>query len=247
MAGPVLGWGMARQAVATFDRLNPQDRGHYYVLLLAVVLLTYGVAEHARVSGILAVFMAGLVMGNRPFVHKQGVTNFSAALFQSIANIGLFVMMGLLVFPHQWGAIWLDGILLFLVLTFVLAAFAVWVGTPRMGFTAKERHFMCWAGLRGAVPIVLATYPMAAGLPVGQDVFNLVFFAVLLSVALQGSSLGALARGLRLSVPSRPQPRYGLELVTMAHSDLDLFVVTCPTRGAVRGPGSATCSSRRAR
>lgn len=235
LAGPAIGWAMARLAVATFNRLNPQERGYYYVLLLAVVMLTYGVAELARASGILAVFTAGLVMGNRPFIYKQGVTNFAAAL-SMIANIGLFVMMGLLVFPHQWGGLWLDGILLFLVLTFVARPFAVWVGTPRMGFSPKERHFMCWAGLRGAVPIVLATYPMAAGLPVGQDVFNLVFFAVLLSVALQGSTLGALARWLRLSVPSRPQPRYGLELVTMAHSDLDLFVVDLPDPQGRPGP-----------
>src|SRR5690606_34640924 len=143
----------------------------------AVVLLTYGLAEAARASGMLAVFTAGLVMGNRKFIYQQGVRNFSAAL-SMIANIGVFVMMGLLVSPSRWNNLWLDGILLFLALTFVARPAAVWLGTLGMGFEAKERHFMCWAGLRGAVPIVLATYPMAAGLPVGQEVFSLVFFAV---------------------------------------------------------------------
>src|SRR5690606_37377535 len=178
VAGPVVGWLFARVALAIFDRLNPQDRGYYYVLLLAAVLLTYGLAEAVMASGMLAVFTAGLVMGNRKFIYQQGIRNFSAAL-SMIANIGVFVMMGLLVFPSRWGHLWIDGIVLFFTLTFVARPAAVWLGTLRMGFEAKERHFMCWAGLRGAVPIILATYPMAAGMPAGQDLFHLVFFAVI--------------------------------------------------------------------
>lgn len=235
VAGPVVGWLLAHAALAIFNRLNPQDRGYYYVLLVAAVPLTYGLAEAAKASGMLAVFTAGLVMGNRKFIYQQGIRNFSAAL-SMIANIGVFVMMGLLVFPSQWSALWLDGIVLFLVLTFVARPAALWLGTLWMGFTAKERHFMCWAGLRGAVPIVLATYPMAAGIPAGQDVFNLVFFAVVLSIGVQGSSLGVLARRFGLSTPSRPQPRYGLELVTMARSDLDLVVVDLPDPKGRPGP-----------
>ncbi|HEY8379500.1 MAG TPA: NAD-binding protein, partial [Nannocystis sp.] len=96
--------------------------------------------------------------------------------------------------------------------------------------------FMSWAGLRGAVPVVLATYPMAAGLAVGQEIFNLVFFAVLLSVAIQGSTLGWLARKLGLSEPKRPPPRYGLELVTMARSELDLIVIDLPGPKGRPGP-----------
>lgn len=227
LAGPLIGWLMARGALAIFNRLNPQERGYYYVLLLAVVLLTYGVSELARASGMLAVFTAGFVMGNRHFIYKQGIRNFSAAL-SMIANIGVFVMMGLLVFPSQWSTLWINGIILFLVLTFIARPAAVWLGTFGMKLGTRERHFMCWAGLRGAVPIVLATYPMAAGLPIGEEVFNLVFFAVLLSISMQGSTLGTLARRLGLSEPARPQPRYGLELVAMAHSDLDLFVIDLP-------------------
>ena len=235
VAGPLVGWLLARVALAIFNRLNPQDRGYYYVLLLAVVLLTYGLAEAAKASGVLAVFSAGLVMGNRKFIYQQGIRNFSAAL-SVIANIGVFVMMGLLVFPSQWSTLWLEGIVLFVVLTLVARPAAVWLGTLGMGFDAKERLFMSWSGLRGAVPIILATYPMAAGIPAGQDVFNLVFFAVILSVGIQGSTLGVVARRFGLSTPSRPQPRYGLELVTMAHSDLDLVVVDLPDPKGQPGP-----------
>lgn len=235
LAGPVIGWAMARGALLIFNRLNPQERGYYYLLLLAVVLLTYGITELAQASGMLAVFAAGIVMGNQHFIYKQGIRNFSAAL-SMIANVGVFVMMGLLVFPSQWSALWGKGIILFLVLTFIARPVAVWIGTFGMKLDTRERHFMCWAGLRGAVPIVLATYPMAAGLPIGNEIFNLVFFAVLLSVSLQGSTLGVLARRLGLSEPARPQPRYGIELVTMSHSDLDLFVVDLPGPQGRPGP-----------
>ncbi len=228
MAGPALGLLLARAAIKVFDRLNPQDRGYYYVLLLGVVLLTYGAAELVGASGMLSAFTAGLVMGNSKFVYRQGVANFAAAL-SMIANISVFVLMGVLVFPSQWGEIWIDGVLLFAVLTFVARPLAVWFGTIGMGISRRDHHFMSWAGLRGAVPIVLATYPMAAGLEVGERVFNLVFFAVLLSVSIQGSTLGGFARRLGLSEPQRrPMPRYGLDLVTMARSELGLIVVDLP-------------------
>ncbi|MCU0863619.1 MAG: potassium/proton antiporter [Planctomycetes bacterium] len=235
VAGPVCGWVLARGAVAIFDRLNPQDRGYYYVLLLSVVLLSFGATEQAHGSGMLAVFTAGLVMGNRRFVYRQGIRNFSAAL-ATIANIGVFVLLGVLVFPRQWAGVWLDGVVLFVALTFVARPAAVWLGTVGMRLGFRERWFLCWAGLRGAVPIVLATYPSAAGLAGGQDIFNLVFFAVLLSVSIQGSTLGWLAARLRLSTPSRPQPRYSLDLVTMAHSELDLVVVDLPDPKGCPGP-----------
>lgn len=226
-AGPAMGWLIARGAVLLFNRLNPQERGYYYVLLVGVILLSYGLTELVHGSGMLAAFTTGFVMGNSHFIYKQGARNFSAAL-ATIANIGVFVLMGLLVFPHRWSSLWLDGIVLFLVLTLVARPLAVWLGTIGMGIDVRSKVFISWAGLRGAVPIVLATYPMAAGLPQGEDVFNLVFFAVLLSVMLQGGTLGMVARRLGLATPSRPMQRHGLELVTMAKSDLDLVVVDLP-------------------
>lgn len=235
VAGPTIGWAIGRFAIAVFDRLNPQDRGYYYVLLLAIVLLSFGVTELAHGSGMLAAFTAGLVMGNRRFIYQQGIRNFSSAL-STIANIGVFVLMGVLVFPKQWAGLWQDGVLLFAMLTFVARPVAVWLGTIGMRIGFRERHFLCWAGLRGAVPIVLATYPMAADIPGANDVFNLVFFAVLLSVSIQGSTIGWLAQRLRLATPSRPAHRYALELVTMAHSELDLLTIDMPDPAGRPGP-----------
>ncbi|MDF1753237.1 MAG: potassium/proton antiporter [Verrucomicrobiales bacterium] len=233
-AAPLLGWLLAKAALWLFNHLSPQDRGHYYVLTLGIVPLVFGLAQLIGTSGMLAVFVAGYVVGNHSFVHKQGVGNFSAAL-STVANIGLFVLLGLQVFPHQFSGIWFQGILLFLALTFVARPLAVWIGTLGMGLGWKNRLFISWAGLRGAVPIVLATYPVAAGIPAGEAIFNLVFFAVLLSVALQGATLGPVARWLKLTVPAQPSPLFNLELVTMAASDLDLIVVDLP--GPEKKPG----------
>ena len=234
-AAPVLGWLLAHAAIRLFNRLRPQDRGHYYVLSLGIIILIYGLAEFIHTSGMLAVFIAGYVMGNKSFVHKQGVSNFSSAL-ATMANIGMFALMGLLVFPHQWSSIWYQGVILFLVLTFAARPVAVWLSTLGMGLERKDKLFTMWAGLRGSVPIILATYPAAAGLSIGQDIFNLVFFAVLLSMLVQGSTLGIVARRLGLSTPSRPKPLYNLELITMAESDLDLVVVDLPDPKGAAGP-----------
>lgn len=235
-AGPVLGWLMGRASVWLFNKLRFQDRGYYYVLFFGIVLLTYGLAELLHASGMLAVFIAGHVMGNRPFVHKQGVAHFSAA-FASVANVCTFILLGLLVFPRQWAGIWADGLILFLVLTFISRPLAVALGTLGMGIRIPHLVFTSWAGLRGSVPIVLATYPAAANLPGSQDVFNLVFFAVILSVLVQGATLGPVARIFRLLARrTRPAPLYSLELVTMAPSDMDLMVVDLPEHAQTPGP-----------
>jgi len=233
--GPILGWLIGRAAVLVFNKLTPQDRGYYYVLFLAIVLLTYGLSEAAKASGMLAVFVAGFTMGNKGFVHKQGIVNFSSAL-ATIANIGMFLLMGLLVFPKEWAALWPRGVVLFLVVAFAARPLAVLLGTLGMRFPWKHKLFMSWAGLRGAVPIILATYPLAAGLSAGQEVFNLVFFAVLLSVAIQGSTIGPLSKLLGISADSRPTPLYSLELYTMAPSDLDLLVIDLPDSEVDEGP-----------
>lgn len=234
-AAPVIGWVFGRGSIRLLNWLSPQDRGHYYVLSLGLILLVYGLAEQVKASGMLAVFIAGFVLGNHPFVHKQGVANFASAL-STVANIGMFALLGLLVFPRQWETVWQQGLVLFVVLTLVSRPLAVWLGTLGMGLGWREKVLISWAGLRGAVPIVLATYPSAAGMPGGQDIFNLVFFAVLLSVLIQGSSLGALARMLKLTCPARPAPLYNLELVTMAQSDLDLVTVDLPDPKGAPGP-----------
>jgi len=234
-AGPIFGYLAGRLTISLFNWLKPQDRGYYYVLFIGVVMMTYGLADLAQASGMLAVFTAGFVIGNGSFVHKQGVQNFSEAL-STIVNIGMFVLLGLLVFPRQFAEIWWQGLLLFLTLTFVARPVAVFLGTIGMGFGRKNKLFTAWAGLRGAVPIVLATYPAAAGLAIGNQVFNLVFFAVILSILVQGSTLGLVAKWLGLSEPARPKAMFTLEMITMAKSDYDVVVIDLPGPKGAPGP-----------
>ncbi|HOE97103.1 MAG TPA: potassium/proton antiporter [Candidatus Sumerlaeota bacterium] len=232
-----IGFGIAlgHGAVWLFNRLGPEDRGHYYVLSLSVVPLIFGLTNLAEASGMLAAFIAGYVMGNRPFVHRQGVANFFSAM-ATICDMSMFVLLGLLVSPSQWSGSWLQGVVLFAVLAFIARPFAVWIGTLGMRLGRRARLMIAWAGLRGSVPIVLSTYPMAAGLEFGNEIFNIVFFAVILSVLIQGSTLGNFSSWLGLTTPGRPKPLYNLELMTMSRSDMDLVVVDLPGPQGVQGP-----------
>jgi cell volume regulation protein A len=241
IAAPIFGFIIAKSVVWLINRLTPQETGYYHIILLCTALFAYGFAESLNASGILAVFTAGIVMGNAQFVHKQGVYNFSSAV-SMIANIMLFVLLGVLVEPRAWFErdLFLKGILLFAFLSFVARPAAVFLGTVGMGILFKDRLFIAWAGLRGAVPIVLATYPAANGIENGTEIFNLVFFAVLLSLMFQGSSLGKMAKFLKLSVQSRPEPPYSLEFFTKndmeAGQRITVFTIELPDPEGCKGP-----------
>jgi cell volume regulation protein A len=241
LAGPVIGFVIAKAVVKLINQLIPQENSYYYIILLCTALFTYGFTETLRASGMLAVFTAGVVMGNLQFVHKQGVYNFSSAI-STIANILLFVLLGVLVSPHNWlkEGLFLKGVLLFIFLSFVSRPAAVFLGTIGMRIPFSERLFTAWSGLRGAVPIVLATYPIAYNIDNGMEIFNLVFFAVLLSLIVQGSSLGKVASLLKLSSPSRPEPPYSLEFFTKNNMEIgqkiNVFTVALPDPEGCKGP-----------
>ncbi|MCL1967577.1 MAG: potassium/proton antiporter [Fibromonadales bacterium] len=240
-AGPLFGYVIAKMTVRLINRLTPQENGYYYIILLCTALFTYGFTEALNASGMLAVFTAGIVLGNMQFVHKQGVHNFSAAI-SMISNILLFVLLGVLVEPRSWfnENMALKGVLLFVFLSFVARPIAVFLGTLGMRIPFKERLFIAWAGLRGAVPIVLATYPTAHNMENGMEIFNLVFFAVLLSLMIQGSSLGKVAKLLKLSTESRPEPPYSLEFFTKNDMEtgqkITVFTIDLPDPEGAKGP-----------
>jgi cell volume regulation protein A len=247
IAGPVFGIVVAKCVAWLINKLTPQESGYYYIILLCTSLFAFGLAETFNASGMLAAFAAGIILGNSQFVHKQGVYNFSSA-FSTIANIMLFVLLGAQVEPSSWfkegtylsGSLYINGILFFLLLSFVGRPAAVFLGTLGMGIKLKKRLFIAWAGLRGAVPISLATYPVAAGIEGGMEMFNLVFFVVLLSIAIQGSLLGKVVKLLKLSVAARPDPPYSLEFYTKndmeAGQKIAVFTVDLPDPEGGKGP-----------
>lgn len=221
--GVLIGYTFCYIAQFLFDHLEVENRGYYYVLIIGVILLTYGAADVIQANGIIAVFFMGYWLGNSDFVGKRGVSNFLEGIATS-GNIALFVMLGLLAFPSQFVHIWKEGLLIVALMVFIARPVAVWISTLPFRYSLKDRGFLMWGGIKGAVPIVLATYPAAYGLDPNGVVFNIIFFAVIFSCLVQGSTLGPLAKFLKLNGGAKQQVTpFSVELHSVKKSDLDMF------------------------
>jgi cell volume regulation protein A len=169
--------------------------------------IAFGAGGTTGGSGFLAVYIAGLVLGSaRRQPHHAAMLAFHEGL-AGVAEIGMFFALGLLVFPSQLGGVFVRGTLLALAVAVVARPLAAGVATVGHGFEGRERLLLGWAGLRGGVPVVLATLPVIDHVRGSLEFFNLVFFAVLVSTLLQGATVEWLAGRLGLSEPlSRPAP-----------------------------------------
>ena len=183
VVGAVVGWA----AVQAFRRANLATGGLYPVASLAVVAISFGAADVLSGSGFLAVYLAGLAMGSTTLPARQTVAAFHDGLAW-LAQLTMFFALGLLVFPSDLVDIALKGTAVALVLVFVARPVAVMVATAFAPLRTTERIVLGWAGLRGAVPVVLATFPVLEHIPNAEDFFNIAFFAVLVSTLLQGST-----------------------------------------------------------
>ena len=196
--GLVLGIAVGAASAWALARLPGLAVQFAPVATVAAGAIGFGLADVAGGSGFLAVYIVGLFVGNTATPMRRYLVSFHAGL-AFLAQVGLFIVLGLLVFPRQLGPVILPGLALVAVLLFVARPAAVWLSTVFQGFDVRERTLLGWAGLRGAVPIVLATYPLAEGLPQSNTIFNAVFFVVLASALIQGPTLEPLARTLRLT------------------------------------------------
>ena len=204
--GLVGGLAVGGLALLALRRVRLASAGLYPVASLATAALAYGAVAALHGSGFLAVYLAGLVVGSGPSPALRTITTFHDGIAW-VAQLGMFLMLGLLVFPHELAGHALEGAVLAGVLVFVARPVAAVVATIGCGFTVPERLTLGWAGLRGAAPIVLATFPVLAGTPHSVVFFNIVFFAVLLSTIVQGSTFTAVAERLgvtthEVSVPA---------------------------------------------
>jgi potassium/hydrogen antiporter len=179
----------------------------YPVGTIGIAALSYGAAASLHGSGFLAVYLTGLTLGSVTFPAKRAVTIFHEGLAW-VAQVAMFLVLGLLVFPSDLGGVALEGTVLALALVFVARPAATIATTTFAGFDFREQAVLAWAGLRGAVPVVLATFPVIDGVEGSLDYFNIVFFAVLLSTLLQGSTFELLARALGATT-SDPSLRRG--------------------------------------
>jgi potassium/hydrogen antiporter len=205
--GAVIGLTVGHFAVEGFRRAKLASGGLYPVASLGTAALAFGAADTLGGSGFLSVYLTGLLLGTRPIPARRTVSAFHEGL-SWVAQITMFFTLGLLVFPSQLGGVALEGTTLALVLLLVARPVAVFVATAAERYRAADRLMLGWGGFRGAVPVVLATFPVIHGVPHSLEFFNIVFFAVLLSTLLQGSTFEPLARrlGVTTSQPALPRP-----------------------------------------
>jgi potassium/hydrogen antiporter len=217
-AGLAIGW-LAFQGLR---RARIDTAGLYPVATLATAAVAFGAADTLHGSGFLAVYIAGLVLGTARIPAKRTVTVFHQGLAW-VAQIAMFLSLGLLVFPSELDTVALEGTALALVLVLLARPVATFVSTAVDRFSTADRVVLGWAGLRGAVPVVLATFPVIDGVEGSREFFNIVFFAVVISTLLQGTTFEPLAKrlGVTTSEPALPRPlaetgtirRLGAEIV----------------------------------
>ena len=220
VVGVVLG-GCAMWAFANL----PHSIGAFApVASVSAAALSYGVADQLGGSGFLAVYLVGLAVGSTPSRYRRQLVSFHEGL-AFLAQVTMFVVLGLLVFPHELTAVAWSGLALAALLMVVIRPVAVWVSTAFSQYTSAERALLGWAGLRGAVPIVLGTIVLSSGIARGETIFNAVFFVVVVSALVQGTTLEWVAE--RLGVISLA-PKVGappLEIGAMSSLELIDFDV----------------------
>lgn len=195
--GIIGGYGFGRLMTWIINNIKVNAQGLYPVISLGQVLLTYSVITLLQGNGFLGVYIAGVVLGNSNFTYKSTILDFHDAI-SWLMQIGMFLLLGLLVFPSQLITVAPIAIIIALFLMFIARPLSVIIGLAISPYNNSEKLFISWVGLRGAVPIILAISPIAVGIPDAKTLFNVVFFIVLISVSIQGFSLGPTARWLKL-------------------------------------------------
>jgi NhaP-type Na+/H+ and K+/H+ antiporter len=199
--GMALGW----LAVRGLRRAWLGSEAGYVIGTMGAAAVSFGAAGSLHGSSFLAVYLTGLCLGTVPIPAKRAVTVFHQGL-AIVAQVTMFVVLGLLVFPSQLGGVALEGTVLAIILMFVSRPVATFASTAAARFTLQEQSVLAWAGLRGAVPVVLATFPVIDGVPDSLDFFNIVFFAVLLSTLLQGATFEPFAKSVGVTTPTGAAP-----------------------------------------
>lgn len=223
--GVFAGYLLGKLAILIINKININNESLYPILLLATAFFTFSATTLCKGNGYLAVYIAGLVVGNAKIVHKKSIGTFFDG-FAWLWQIVMFLMLGLLVNPHELLPV--AGIGLTVGVFMILIARPVTVFLcllPYKNFTIKGKLYISWVGLRGAVPIIFATYPLIAGIDNAQLIFNVVFFITILSLLIQGTTVTLAAKWLgQIAEPERKDV-FGIELpdnIKSAMSEIDI-------------------------
>lgn len=225
--GAAVGYGLGKLTVYMLNKINIDNQSLYPILLLSFVFFIFSVTNLLKGNGYLAVYIAGIIVGNSKIIYRKDINTFMDGLTW-LFQIIMFLCLGLLVNPHEM----LD----IAVVALLIAVFMILIGRPLSVFlsllpfrkiTIKSKLFISWVGLRGAVPIIFATYPVVAGVEGYRAIFNIVFFITILSLVLQGTTVSYVAKLLHLSAPMEKEGNdFGVELPEEINTDLRDITVT---------------------
>lgn len=228
IVGAAAGYLLGKLAILMLNRLNIDNQALYPILLLAFVFFTFSITDLLKGNGYLAVYIAGIMVGNNKIMHRKEINTFMDGLTW-LFQIIMFLCLGLLVNPHE--------MLEIAIVALLIGVFMIVIGRPLSIFlcllpfgkkiTFKSRLFVSWVGLRGAVPIIFATYPVVANVPGAHVIFNIVFFITIVSLVIQGTTVSWVARLLGLSTPlEKTGNDFGVELPEEIDSNLHDMTIT---------------------
>lgn len=227
LVGAAAGYILGKLAILILNKINIDNQSLYPILLLSFVFFTFAITDLLRGNGYLAVYIAGMMVGNHKITFRKEIATFMDGLTW-LFQIIMFLMLGLLVNPHEMIEV--------AVVALLIGVFMIFIGRPLSVFlcllpfrkiTLKSRLFVSWVGLRGAVPIIFATYPVVANVEGSNMIFNIVFFITIVSLIVQGTSVSFVARLLHLSTPlEKTGNDFGVELPEEIDTDLSDMTIT---------------------
>ena len=236
--GGIVGFFTGKLMVFSLNKFKFSYPSLYPVFAIAACLFIYALTSSIHGSGILAVYISAVVIGNSEFIQKKTLIRFFDGL-ALLGQIGVFLTLGLLVYPSQLYNVIGSGLIVSAFLIFAARPAAVFISLIKSKFKFNEKAFTSWVGLRGAVPIILATFPLAAGLEIGHYIFNLVFFVTLTSALIQGWSIPLAAKLFGVKEEGVIKPKIPLEITDSVTTNNELIDLVIPENAAVVGKSLA--------
>jgi cell volume regulation protein A len=223
--GLIAGYILGKVSVWIINKVNVENQSLYPILLLAVIFFIFSITSLLKGNGYLAVYIAGLVVGNTKIIHKKSIVTFFDG-FTWLWQIVMFITLGLLVNPHELLPVAGIGLTVGIFMIIFARPITVFLCLlPFRNFTTKAKLYISWVGLRGAVPIIFATYPLIAGIENANLIFNVVFFITILLLLVQGTTVTHVARWLHLTDAPERKDEFGIELpeeIKSAMSEIDI-------------------------